>query len=202
MLEILDELNITIISFLKNAGMLAPLLACILIVIESIIPILPLFVFIAINFLVFGKFMGFIISWFFTVVGCMLSFYIFRKGLRNFYIKKIEKSKYLKKQYGFIKKLKLEHLTLLMAMPFTPAFLLNVFAGLGEIKSSKFLLSTLIGKISMVYFWGFIGVSFIESLKNPYIMIKIGILLLISYIISKLTSIIINKSFDKKNPIN
>ena len=48
----------------------------------------------------------------------------------------------------------------------------------------KFIISILIGKIFMVYFWRFIGVSLIESLKNPLIVIRIVILLLFAYILS------------------
>ena len=44
--------------------------------------------------------------------------------------------------------------------------------------------SILIGKIFMVYFWGFIGTGLIESLHNPIILIKIFIILIISYLIS------------------
>ena len=90
MLEQLFNLNDQIIIFLENSGALAPLFACILIVVESIIPVLPLFVFITINFVVFGKLLGFIISWIFTVIGCMLSFYLVRKYLKNYYLNKIK----------------------------------------------------------------------------------------------------------------
>ena len=69
-------------------------------------------------------------------------------------------------------------------MPFTPAFLVNIAAGLSKIETKKFILAILIGKIFMVYFWGFIGVSLIESLKNPFILLKVLILLIIAYIVS------------------
>ena len=48
----------------------------------------------------------------------------------------------------------------------------------------SFVISILIGKIFMVYFWGFIGTGLIESLHNPIILIKIFIILIISYLIS------------------
>ena len=43
----------------------------------------------------------------------------------------------------------------------------------------------------MVYFWGFVGTSIIESLKNPSGLIKVGIALLIAFIVSK----IVNKKY-------
>jgi membrane protein DedA with SNARE-associated domain len=52
----------------------------------------------------------------------------------------------------------------------------------------KFLTALLIGKISLVYFWGFIGTSLIESFENPIIILKITLVILVAYIISKLVS--------------
>ena len=46
----------------------------------------------------------------------------------------------------------------------------------------------IIGKIFLVYFWGFVGVSLIESIKNPIYLVRVGILLAIAYVISKIVS--------------
>ena len=55
----------------------------------------------------------------------------------------------------------------------------------------KYFFSLLIGKVFIVYFWGFIGVSLIDSIKNPIYLIRVAILLIIAYILSML----INKKF-------
>ena len=47
-----------------------------LIIFESMIPVLPLAVFIALNIMTFGSLFGFILSWVATVTGCMISFYL------------------------------------------------------------------------------------------------------------------------------
>ena len=54
------------------------------------------------------------------------------------------------------------------------------------------LLSIIVGKIFMVYFWGFIGLTFVECLSNPYALIKLSILLLLAYILSIITKKIMN----------
>ena len=46
-----------------------------------------------------------------------------------------------------VNRLKLEQLVLLMAIPFTPAFLVNIVAGLSSINKSKFLTAVFISKI-------------------------------------------------------
>ena len=84
-----------------------------------------------------------------------------------------------------IDKMKLSSLVVLIAIPFTPAFAINIAAALSKIDFKKFLIAILIGKVSLVAFWGFIGTSLVESLKNPKITILILLMLLISYFISK-----------------
>ena len=70
-------------NMLQNLGVWGPYLGCFFILIESMLPILPLFVFITINFLAFGKIWGFVISWFFTCLGCLISFFLFRKKVQT-----------------------------------------------------------------------------------------------------------------------
>ena len=91
-----------------------------------------------------------------------------------------------------ITNLKFEQLTTIIAIPFTPAFLVNICAGLSEMSYKKFIASLLIGKIFLVYFWGFVGVSLLESIKNPIYLVRVGVLLIIAYVISR----IVNKKFN------
>ena len=52
----------------------------------------------------------------------------------------------------------------------------------------KFITALMIGKAFIVYFWGFVGVSLLESIKNPKYLIKVGIMLLVAYIRSKVVN--------------
>ena len=90
-----------------------------------------------------------------------------------------------------LEKINFSQLVIILAIPFTPAFLVNIAAGLTKMSYKRYLFALIIGKIFLVYFWGYIGVSLIESFKNPIIFVRVGILLLIAYIISK----IINHKF-------
>ena len=171
-------------TFLLSLGVYAPILACFLIIIESILPVLPLCVFITINFYYFGEIVGFLLSWIFTCIGCYLSYTLVRKGIKTIALDTAEKSGLLQKTIKLIKNMDITNLILVVAIPFTPAFLVNIAAGLAKIDKKKFIISILIGKIFMVYFWGFIGVSLIECLKNPLIIIKVVILLIFAYILS------------------
>lgn len=190
--SILNEIYNYIMSLINSSVIFGPILACLLIFLESVFPVLPLFVFITIIFIAYGYFWGYIISYVLTCLGCFFAFYLCRKLLKNFFEKKIRKNNMFDKFMKKIDKMSLSNIVLLIAIPFTPQFVINIGAALSKIKFKKYMLSILIGKLFLVAFWGFIGTSFVESLKNPKIMIVIAIMLIISYLISKL----VNKKFN------
>ena len=70
----LQNFDIWLTNFLMSIGMWGYFLSCFLILIESIVPILPLSVFITLLFYKFGSLLGFLISYVFTVLGCFLSY--------------------------------------------------------------------------------------------------------------------------------
>jgi len=183
---------ITVIKqiMMSNGLVVAIMIGLLLIISESIIPILPLALFIAINNLILGKITGFIVSYLGTVIGCILSFYLFRFLLSN-YIQKKNLPR-IHKFVDFISSVKLGTLTVIMAIPFTPAFSINIGAGLSKIPFKKFLISILISKVFIVYFWGYVGTTLVESLTDISALIKIFIMLVFSYAIS----VFINKKFN------
>ena len=188
-IDMFDAIDTFIDTTLQGLGILGPIIGCFFILIESMVPILPLFVFITLNFLAFGNILGFIISWVFTCLGCFISFYLFRKKVQTWLFRRIKKNGLVsKKTIDVITNLKFEELTVIIAIPFTPAFLVNIAAGLSNMSYKKFIGSLLIGKVFLVYFWGFVGVSLIESIKNPIYLVRVGILVLVAYIISKIVS--------------
>lgn len=177
-----------ITDFINNIGSFGPVIACILIVLESMIPILPLCVFIVINFLAFGNIIGLLISWIFTVIGCVISFWLVRNGFQGIFNKKIRKNEKINSLMKKIDKWKLKDIVVIIAIPFTPAFAINIAAGLSNINFKKYLTALLLGKIFMVYFWGYVGVSFVECLANPMAIFKIVIMVLSAYFISNFVS--------------
>lgn len=155
-------------------------LASFIVVLESIIPILPLALFISLNMIIFGNILGFIISWIATIIGCIISFYLFRTGLSKHVYKYVKVTKVINK----IDKIKFKNLVLITALPFSPAFAINIAAGLSNMSFKKFFFNILIAKISVVIFWGYIGSSLISSFTNISDIIVVAIVLLITYYIS------------------
>ena len=165
-----------IMNTIDALGVYGPLFGSLLIVIESIIPVLPLFV---------------VISWICTILGCILAYFLVKKCLSNFVLKKIKNIDLLNRCIEYFKDLSLPKITVIMAIPFTPAFMMNIAAGLVKMEFKKFFISLLISKIFLVYFWGEVGTGLIESFKNPSSLITVGIMVIVAYLLS----IIVKKVF-------
>lgn len=179
--EVFSNFYNFIMNTIDAMGVYGPLLGSLFIVLESIIPPLPLFVFITINFLAFGYVMGFIISWVCTIIGCVISYFLVKKLLRNFVVKKIKNVDLLNRCMHYIKNMSLTKITVILAIPFTPAFMMNIAAGLVNMNFKKFFIAILISKIFLVYFWGFVGTSLVESFQNPSSLITVVVMMLLAY---------------------
>ncbi len=167
--QIIDDYNI----------ILGLLLAFIIIIFESIIPILPSGLFIALIVLLFGDILGLFICYLGTIIGCLLSYWL------KIRYKNHEK---MEKLITIVSDIELSKLTILLSFPFTPAFPINIAAGLAKMPLKKFLIACLISKAATVYFWGYVGESFERSIKNPSTIINIVIILIITFIISKIVT--------------
>ena len=156
-----------IMSTIDSLGVYGPLLGSLFIVLESIIPPLPLFVFITINFVAFGKIIGFIISW-----------------ICNWIVDKIKDVNLLTKCMHYIENLSLSQVTVILSIPFTPAFMINIAAGLCNMNFKKYMIAILISKIFLVYFWGVVGTGLLESLHNPSSIITVVVMMIVAYVFS------------------
>lgn len=188
MIGIFHTINDFINSMINYLGVAGPILGCVLIILESILPILPLCVFITLNCMSFGYIVGYIISWIFTCLGCLLSFKIFEKKFKNWFDKNIRVINGANKIMKVVEKCSVSELAMIVAVPFTPAFLVNIAAGLSKMNVKKFMAGICIGKLFMVYFWAFIGTNLIQSLTNPIIIVKVIFMLIIAYVMSKIVT--------------
>ena len=186
----MDTVNYLVEHFttlLAGGGLIA---GFILIIFESIIPALPLGVFVTLNINAFGFVLGILISWLATCIGCYLSYLLFSAISNKFIYKHIsdKRKKQLERATTKFKSIPFSNLTVIIALPFTPAFLINIASGMAGISKKKFLLSLLIGKIFMIFFWGYVGKSLIESITDISSIIIVAIMLIVAYFISKFVS--------------
>lgn len=170
---------------ISNGGILFGML---LIMIESFIPVLPLSVFIALNTHTFGLLPGILMSWVSTCIGCYISYLIFYYVSNNIIYKYLSKKTRNKidKAVDKFQNISLANLTVIITLPFTPAFLINILAGVSGMSKKKYIVAVVIGKIFMVSFWGYIGKSFVESMTDISAIIVMSIMIIIAYALSKL----------------
>ena len=174
-------------NFVESGGII---FGFFLVFLECFIPALPLSVFVTLNINAFGFFIGILISWIATCMGsiiCYLIFYFIGSKLTEKFLSKKIIRKINKAVIAF-KKIKFTELVLLITLPFTPSFLINIISGLSGMNKEKFILAILIGKVFMITFWGYIGKSLIDSLTDIKSIIFIVIALIVAYIISKIVS--------------
>ena len=184
MSELFNSFYIFIMNAIDALGVYGPLLGSLFIILESIIPPLPLFVFITINFVAFGKVLGFIISWICTCIGCILSYYLVKKLFRNWIVNKIKDVNLLTKCMNYVENLSLTQVIVILSIPFTPAFMVNIAAGLCNMNFKKYMIAILISKIFLVYFWGVVGTGLLESLHNPSSIITVVVMMIVAYVFS------------------
>ncbi len=181
---IVETLIQNMIEVLQNAVqngnyILSILIGVSIIILESMIPMLPLALFIAINLLVFGNIMGFFLSWIATIIGCSISFFLFRL---------IQKKWQKKVTYNWMQQIgtmSFSSLVILLSIPFTPAFSINIGAGLSGMRFSKYLLALLVSKLFLIYFWGFIGTTLMESITDIGVLFKLGSMIILAFGLSK-----------------
>lgn len=165
-----------------------PLGGMLIIILSSICPLVfPLGVHIAFNVSAFGIFIGIVISYIGTLIGCSIAFLLFKK-VDNKLFKRFNEKEKVKKLKAKMKKISIPSLAVLTALPFTPAFLVNISAGLSGMDTKKFIIGITIGKLPMVIFWAFVGKSLMESISDWKTILIIVVMLVITYVISKVLS--------------
>lgn len=186
-MDVIEQIIEFSTNFISSGGVL---FGFFIVYIECLIPVLPLSVFIALNVNAFGFFIGVLISWIATCLGCVSCYYLY-----VFLGDKLTKKFMTKKTYNKIKDkidkfrdIKFSQLVLVITVPFTPSFLINLLAGLSKMDKEKFFLGLLVGKIFTIIFWGYIGKTLIESLTDVKALIYIGVTLVVAYIISKIVT--------------
>ena len=73
----MDNIALIINQIVEYMGSFGVIVGFLAVLVESFIPPIPLGVIVGINMLSFGNIVGFLVSYSATIVGCMLSFWLF-----------------------------------------------------------------------------------------------------------------------------
>ncbi len=185
-----------VINFIYSLGLIGGIVSVFLIFVEAIFPILPLIAFVIVNITIFGTLLGFVLSSTATILGgsfvFMLSRRVFKEKVFK-YLDKHPKYKIVRSISKGIDKISLPGLSLIIACPFTPSFVINIGGGLSNINFRKYLASMIIGKFCMIYFIVFIGTNVVEVFHNPIAIVKIILAFFGAYILSLIANKITKK---------
>ena len=191
-MHIIQNLNNLLDTYLHASGIWGGVICCALIIIEPLLPFLPMFIFVTINLLFFGYVIGFILSYICAVLGCLLFYVVVNKLFSKKAYKFYKDKKKLNNLISRYKNIKFETLTTIISLPFTPGLMINGLAALSNMPLKKYMAAEIIAKIFITIFWGFMGVSLIKCIKDPRYLIVIILMLVCGYVISK----IINKKYN------
>ncbi|WP_328699909.1 TVP38/TMEM64 family protein [Chengkuizengella marina] len=199
-IDLLDLLsNISeedILLFIEKYKAFGPLPGILLPMLESFIPILPIFLIVLVNAQVYGLGLGFLFSWLGITVGSYSVFMISRtlgRKLSSYIDQRFStkrKYQFMRKYKGNIKKSRrffhwiekrgFTVIFTLACLPFAPTFLVNVVSGLSEVSKRTFFIATLLGKAFMSFLVSLVGYDLFSIVQNPWkVIFTLGIFLLI-----------------------
>lgn len=174
-----------ILSMLKQYRSFGPFPGILLPMLESFLPVFPLFLFVLANAAAFGLWLGFLYSWIGACSGALLVFFIVRKLGRTRFFSFLSRHKKVKKFMNWVERHGFGPLFLMLCFPFTPSSAINIVAALSRISVAQFILAVLIGKIVMIFMISFIGYDIVSLIVKPERTIIVFIVIFILWYIGK-----------------
>ncbi|HEX6593623.1 MAG TPA: TVP38/TMEM64 family protein [Bacillota bacterium] len=180
-----DEIGDYVMQILQDYENLGPLPGFMLPLLEAFLPFLPLFAFVFANAAAYGLAKGFFLSWAGASLGSISVFLIIRKLGRRQLFKTIREHKRVSKVTKWVERNGFGPLFILLCFPFSPSSVINIVAGLSNIRIQQFVLAVLLGKSVMIFSIAYVGSSIRSLAKNPQKAMIIGIFIGIFWLIGK-----------------
>jgi uncharacterized membrane protein YdjX (TVP38/TMEM64 family) len=173
-----------VIGIMRNHIEISYLISILLNVIISVFAFIPSFFLTAANIFVFGFWEGTLLSLIGEIIGSLVSFHLYRIGIRRFIPKQEFKQKHLQRLLSVKGSQAFVMILSLRLLPFVPSGLVNIGAAFGKVSSFTFGMATLIGKIPALLFEAFTVNQYIswESEGKLYLTL-LGILIIGTYFI-------------------
>jgi len=167
---------------IESFGLLAPIFLAML---ESLIPALPLVLIVILNVNIYGLGVGFLTSYFGTMLGATIMFMFYRTisfyGLHE----KLHKFKTIDKTINWVNNQSPIVIIVLSMLPSTPSSFMNLAFGLAQYSKRKYLISIAIGKVFMIALFAFFGNAFQAKENQIWIYIGSALLFIVTYLISR-----------------
>ena len=157
----------TLTNLTQEYRALGPIIGLLLPFLEAFLPFLPLVVFIIANVSAYGILFGFLLSWAGSVAGAYTVFLVIRKYGRAKVLGFITRHEKIQKLILWVERNGFGPLFLLICFPFTPSALINIVAGLSNMKKSTYLWTITLGKLIMILVVSFIGSDIRALITQP-----------------------------------
>ena len=164
---------------------------------EAFLPFLPLVLFIAVNVTAYGLLWGFILSWLGTLLGSFAVFLIVRKFGRARILRKWIETRQIQRLIRWVNMAGISPLLVLLCFPFTPGILVNIVAGLSNIKKKYYFITLFISKFAMVFLLTFIVQDISDLIRSPIKIMIVAIVLFLLWMFGKLFERTLNKRVER-----
>ncbi len=176
---------LSIASFQEIAGehrIIGTFIALLLPMIEAFLPFLPLAAFVVANATAYGLWLGFLLSWGGAVIGSYCVFLIIRKYGHNRFFGFITNRPSIQKLIRWVEMQGFTPLFILLCFPFTPSSVVNVVAGLSNLKKKSYLLTIMSAKFVMILVISWIGSDLQSLITKPWKTVLIIFAILIMWL--------------------
>ena len=176
---------------------LGPLIGILLPFVEAFLPFLPLVVIVVANASSYGLWIGFLLSWIGTVLGSYVVFLLTRKFGKHPRLKRFIGKEKVQKLIKWVDMRGLSPLFILLCFPFTPSVIVNIVAGLSNIKKKYYLIVIMAGKFIMIASMSVLGYDLKALITDPVKLILTGVGILLLWIVGKGIEKHLNKKVEK-----
>ena len=183
-------------EYIQSFGPMAMVVSMVLDIFVNAVGFLPSIFISTANGLVFGLWLGIIISWLAETIGVVISFYIMRYFLRDTADKLIAKSTVLMKVDDFSGKNGFVVMLFARSLPYFPSGVITALGAISKIKPRDYILANLIGKFPSTALEVAIGTDIVNFQEN---MGRLGIIVIVAGIVYFILWKVYKNYMDKKN---
>lgn len=167
-----------VINYVQSFGILAPVIAFALFVIQAALPVFPYVILASACGLLFGFKMGFFLSWSGALLGACLA-YILSRWAGADWVEKTVLTRWGFDMNQLDRGLAFWGILLARVIPVVPTPLINVIAGIGKVPFWSFFLSSALGKIPTAVLYTGLGISLLRNhdIKSTVIILALILIL-------------------------
>ncbi|MFB7141516.1 TVP38/TMEM64 family protein [Gottfriedia sp. NPDC056225] len=181
--------------FLNTYKDYAVILSILINILVSIIGVIPSWFLTAINIKLFGFTGGFFVSYIGELIGTLISFFLYRKGLQKRFQSNSSKFKLVNRLLSLEGKEAFYGLIFIRFIPFIPSSLITLVAAFGKITWSRFILASIIGKFPVVLFESYSVNQVLEFTLFGKIILGMLIIALLIYFYRKRFNVFLKNKF-------